>query len=185
MEKCSRTQLVVMAVIFLTVMCSYTAGQSTFNLVGTVKDGQGAAVTDAFVRAKDLDKGIAKIVLTNGGRYIIPDLSPGNYRIDSWKWGFDLAGKEMGVLSDDTDVDFALEAWSRPVTTRDLTETDWLMILPGGKSEGKNVSDKMFFAYPAMILGALRDLVRHALLILRRGGTTSVLRKAGSMSWPR
>ena len=159
MEKCSRTQLVVMAVIFLTVMCSYAAGQSTFNLVGTVKDGQGAAVTDAFVRAKDLDKGIAKIVLTNGGRYIIPDLSPGNYRIDSWKWGFDLAGKEMGALSKDTNVDFALEAWSRPVRTRDLTETDWLMILPGGKSEGKNISDKMFYAYPAMILGALSDLV--------------------------
>ena len=114
MEKHRWTPFLGAAVTLLTFMYSYAAAENTFDMVGTVKNEQGAPVTDAWVRAKDVNKGIAKVVLTNRGKYTIPGLSPGNYEVEAWKWGFELVERKMGNLDSDRSVDFALKPWSRP-----------------------------------------------------------------------
>src|SRR5438046_774937 len=56
---------------------------------GRVTDQSGGVVADAEVEVKDVDRGVATIVKTNGeGFYSLPSLIPGNYLMNVRKQGF-------------------------------------------------------------------------------------------------
>ena|SRR5882762_6101598 len=56
---------------------------------GRVTDQSGGVVVDAEVEVKDVDRGVATIVKTNGeGFYSLPSLIPGNYLMSVRKQGF-------------------------------------------------------------------------------------------------
>jgi protocatechuate 3,4-dioxygenase beta subunit len=58
-------------------------------ILGTVTDASGAAITDARVTAKQLEtNAVREIVTDSEGRFRMPTLQPGTYEITVFKSGF-------------------------------------------------------------------------------------------------
>src|SRR6266699_633806 len=78
---------------------------------GTVVDRSGGVVPGVTIRVTNIDTGVAREVLSSAeGVYIVPSLSPGNYKIQALKEGFASALQDSLVLPPDAvrKVDFAL-----------------------------------------------------------------------------
>jgi hypothetical protein len=72
-----------------TVPAAWSQATSTSTVAGLVTDEQGAAVVGAEVRMIDLGTGSNQATLSNeSGRYVVVNLSPGNYTITVTKQGF-------------------------------------------------------------------------------------------------
>src|SRR5215472_5274797 len=77
----------VLALLFAAFPAS--AQQSTGAIVGTVVDPTGAAVKDATVTAKDVDRGTALTTRTNDtGSFDFPIVPVGNYQVKAEGAGF-------------------------------------------------------------------------------------------------
>jgi len=65
------------------------AQTTSASVSGRVTDQSGGVIVDAEVEVKDVDRGVATIVKTNGeGFYSLPSLIPGNYLMNVRKQGF-------------------------------------------------------------------------------------------------
>ena len=72
-----------------TPSAAWSQATSTATVAGLVTDEQGAAVTAAEIRLVDLATGSNQVTLSNDtGRYVIVNVSPGNYSITVTKQGF-------------------------------------------------------------------------------------------------
>src|SRR5437016_5157850 len=79
---------------------------------GTVVDRSGGVVPGVTIRVTNTDTGVAREVVSSAeGVYIVPSLSPGNYKIHAVKEGFASAIQDSLVLPPDAvrKVDFALQ----------------------------------------------------------------------------
>ncbi len=76
----------VMALAFLTQIAS--AQQTLGAITGTVTDPSGAVVSDATVKAVDIETNLEVVAHTKNGSFQIPDLPAGTYRVTVTKEGF-------------------------------------------------------------------------------------------------
>lgn len=84
----------------------------TGTFLGTITDATGAAVPGAMVTITNLATNHSTVVTTDeAGRYVIPSLVPGNYRISVTKAGFKEAVRDQVALVVDQqeEIDFKLE----------------------------------------------------------------------------
>lgn len=76
--------------LLLPLMCVLAHTQNPYGRVsGTVSDSAGAVIPGAAVRIVNVDTNVAAATATNaGGRYDVPNLNPGRYRIEVEHQGF-------------------------------------------------------------------------------------------------
>ena len=93
-------------------VCSLLAQEFRASLSGELTDPTGAAVAGATVTATNVDRNTSVTETTNSlGRYVVPFLPPGNYRVIVDKAGFRKLVREDIRLSasDRLDLDMRLE----------------------------------------------------------------------------
>ena len=99
--------------VFLFAICALLHGQEfRATLSGEVTDPAGAAVAGAKITAIDVDRNTSVSETSNHlGRYVIPYLAPGNYKVTVDKTGFRTLVREGIRLSsgDHPDLDLKLE----------------------------------------------------------------------------
>jgi len=110
MKRCS----LLAALLLLLNLCS--VGQTpTGTLLGLVTDESGAAVVGATVHVTNTGTNETKDLQTDeGGRYVVPFLSPGNYTVSVEAQGFSSVRTENVKLdvSQNRSVDFSLRVGS-------------------------------------------------------------------------
>jgi hypothetical protein len=114
--------LAVMAlVLMITGSIAMFGQQITGTLVGTVKDGQGAVINTATVKATNVDTGFSRSVPANGyGEYRIDYLPVGKYTVETTAAGFERSVQKNVALDVDqtltVDITLAVGAQSQTVT---------------------------------------------------------------------
>ncbi|HKV42002.1 MAG TPA: TonB-dependent receptor [Blastocatellia bacterium] len=135
-------------------------------ILGTVTDANGAVVSGATVKAKDLATGLDRITTTDAaGNYSIPELPIGTYDLSVEGAGFQIS-KVSGVLvqvAGERRVDFALVASGAAVNVVIHAET--LQTITTGDTLGGTIGAKQIAELP--ING--RDFTK--LLVLAPGAT--------------
>lgn len=79
---------------------------------GTIVDRSGGIIPAVAIRVINTDTGVTREVISSAnGVYVVPSLSPGNYRIQALKQGFVSATQDSLVLPPDEvrKVDFTLD----------------------------------------------------------------------------
>ena len=73
---------------------------TTGSIWGTVRDQQGAVVPGATIRAVNEETGMMRTAVADlAGRYAMPSLSPGNYRVSAGQPGFQTVARTGIVLT--------------------------------------------------------------------------------------
>jgi hypothetical protein len=139
--------LIFAAVVALLVLAATSAGwaqKDMGNIVGVVKDGTGAVVTDAKVAVRDVDRGTIFPTTTNSsGEYVAGPLRIGQYTVTVEKSGFKkaVAGPITLNIQDRLAVDVTLqvgtinETMTVSTTAAQLeTETSDLGQVVGGRT---------------------------------------------------
>lgn len=81
--------LATLCVCVLSLGVTWAQSQNTAQIQGTVLDASGAPVPGAEVKATQADTGASRVAITeNDGRYVLPNLPVGPYRMDVTKSGF-------------------------------------------------------------------------------------------------
>src|SRR5437867_9071559 len=66
-----------------------SAQVTTATIAGVVQDSSGAVIPGVSVAIKNIDTGVSRTITTDeGGRYVVPDLSLGNYEVEAQLPGF-------------------------------------------------------------------------------------------------
>src|SRR5579883_1139204 len=78
------------SLMLLVLLRAFAWGQTTFgSITGTVTDQSGAAVPNANISVTNQDTGVVRRAPTGAdGVYSVPDLLPGNYRLEVVQKGF-------------------------------------------------------------------------------------------------
>jgi hypothetical protein len=113
--------IVVTLVFMITGSIAAFGQQITGTLVGTVKDGQGAVINTATVKATNVDTGFSRSVPANGyGEYRIDYLPVGKYTVEVTAGGFERSVQKNIALDVDqtltVDITLAVGAQSQTVT---------------------------------------------------------------------
>src|SRR3984885_5783217 len=118
----STRALAIMAlVLMITGSIAMFGQQITGTLVGTVKDGQGAVINTATVKATNVDTGFSRSVPANGyGEYRIDYLPVGKYTVEATAAGFERFVQKNVSLDVEqeltVDITLAVGAQSQTVT---------------------------------------------------------------------
>ena len=71
-----------------------SAQVTTATIAGVVQDSSGAVIPGVSVAVKNIDTGVSRTITTDeGGRYVVPDLSLGNYEVEAQLPGSDRGPK--------------------------------------------------------------------------------------------
>ena len=71
-----------------------SAQVTTATISGVVQDSSGAVIPGVSVAVKNIDTGVSRTITTDeGGRYVVPDLSLGNYEVEAQLPGSDRGPK--------------------------------------------------------------------------------------------
>ncbi len=66
-----------------------SAQVTTATISGVVQDSSGAVIPGVSIAVKNIDTGVSRTITTDeGGRYVVPDLSLGNYEVEAQLPGF-------------------------------------------------------------------------------------------------
>src|SRR5262245_13900175 len=77
------------AAIALAAGCLNLHGQATAQIQGSVQDASGAAVPGADVKVTQTDTGAVRTTTSGAdGRYVLPNLPVGPYKLETSKMGF-------------------------------------------------------------------------------------------------
>jgi hypothetical protein len=118
----SASARIVLAFVFtITGGIAAFGQQITGTLVGTVKDGQGAVINTATVKATNVDTGFTRSVPANGyGEYRIDYLPVGKYTVETTAAGFERSVQKNIALDVDqtltVDITLAVGAQTQTVT---------------------------------------------------------------------
>jgi hypothetical protein len=96
--------------VLLLMPCAWAQFGSGFQ--GTIVDRSEGVIPNVAIRVANIDTGVVREALSSGnGVYVVPSLSPGNYRIQALKEGFVGATQDSLVLPPDEvrKVDFTLD----------------------------------------------------------------------------
>src|SRR4051812_12772246 len=86
---CSRTSRRAWRAMFLLLLCNPVHAQSTASIEGQVNDQRGASVPAVQITVADREIGLSRVAVTDDdGRYQIPALPVGSYRIEVRAPGF-------------------------------------------------------------------------------------------------
>src|SRR6202042_1148994 len=113
MEEQMRLKMPISILILACFLLPVAAGgqsPTTGQVAGVVKDARGAVINGARVTATSL-AGIERTATTDeGGRYAIPLLPPGDYRVEAEKESFSKATAESVVvrITEKTELDIGL-----------------------------------------------------------------------------
>src|ERR1019366_1457579 len=80
--------LVVAALVYCCLTPLASAQQTLGAITGTVTDPSGAVVSDAIVKAVNIETNLEVAARTKNGSFVIPDLPAGTYRVTVTKDGF-------------------------------------------------------------------------------------------------
>lgn len=84
-----RLASIALALVSLTMPQPVAAQAVSGTILGTVRDGTGAAIPGASVTLTNTDTGLARTVATNAvGEYTAPQLPTGNYTVKGELTGF-------------------------------------------------------------------------------------------------
>lgn len=114
---------------------------TTSSLAGVVTDAAGRTLANVLVTARDVERGIAVTVTTDGeGRYLIPELAGGRYRLEARKFGFAPRYRDVELApAAEVAVPVKLER------VADLVETApssmFLSLLPDGETKRRFILD--------------------------------------------
>lgn len=121
----NRFPLLALILVFL---ASDASAGTKATLSGRITDGNRAAVAGALIKALNLANNAEISVATNAeGLYIIPELAPGDYRVEVSKQGFRTSVRERVTLNveSSTTLNFVLAVGDvRESVTVELTETE-------------------------------------------------------------
>ncbi|HEY0263104.1 MAG TPA: TonB-dependent receptor [Granulicella sp.] len=98
-----RIGLVALLVLFVLPCCVSRSAlaQTTATIEGVISDVQGGTIPNATVTVTNTSTGLARTVTTDaGGRYAVPQLNPGTYKVDAEAQGFKkttLAGITLNI----------------------------------------------------------------------------------------
>lgn len=121
--------------------------QATANIIGTVTDSSGAAITDAAVQVRNVGTGITQgTVSDDQGRYRVPDLQIGDYEVQAAKTGFQTVVRRGVTLTVGSQpvVDFALpvgQAQQTVTVESEVSQVETQSTAVGALVEGKQVRD--------------------------------------------
>ena len=90
----------LVATCFFLCRAQGNAQGTTGSIWGTVRDQQGAVVPGATVRAVNEETGMMRTAVADfAGRYAMPSLTPGNYRVSAGQPGFQTVARTGIVLT--------------------------------------------------------------------------------------
>ena len=121
--------------------------QATANIIGTVTDSSGAAITDAAVQVRNVGTGITQAAVSDEqGRYRVPDLQIGDYEVQAAKAGFQTVVRRGVTLTVGSQpvVDFALpvgQAQQTVTVESEVSQVETQSTAVGALVEGKQVRD--------------------------------------------
>jgi hypothetical protein len=110
-----KTSLPIARLFLLFFSCTLAALGQEATIVGTVSDPSGSVVSNVTVTITNTSTGQTRNLKTNdGGQYVAPDLSIGNYAIKAEAAGFKASEKKNVVLNvnDRARVDFVMQVGS-------------------------------------------------------------------------
>ena len=90
---------ILAAMCFFVCRAQSNAQGTTGSIWGTVRDQQGMVVVGATVRAVNEETGMTRTAADLAGRYAMPSLSPGNYRVSASQPGFQTVARTGIVLT--------------------------------------------------------------------------------------
>ncbi len=129
----TRLRCVVAAIALLVVASIQAAPSLAQTLTGTVSSAAEGAMEGVLVSAQEAGSPITVTVVSDAlGRFRFPDgrLSPGHYTLRIRATGYDLAGPETVELGAGP-ADVAIKLTKTADLAAQLTNTEWLMSMPG------------------------------------------------------
>src|SRR6266852_1579269 len=116
--------------VFLVSTCSAAT------ITGTVKGADGAAFQGAFIEAQHSKTRITTIVLSDSqGRYSVPDLAPGDYRVTIRAVGFHADPRSGVTLSADQNASFDFSLEKANVRWNEISEYQATQLWPPAKGK--------------------------------------------------
>ena len=113
-----------------------TGACSAATITGTVKGADGVAFQGAFVEAQNAKTRITTIVLSDSqGRYRIPDLTAGDYRVQIKAVGFRAAPRSGVALSPDQQFPLISRCRRRPFAGMKFPSIQAMQLWPAGKGK--------------------------------------------------
>jgi len=137
------------AVGWLALICCLSLSSQTINgrFLGTITDQTGAALKGAMVTVTDVQRGTSRTVTTDDdGGYVVPNLSPSNYKIRAEAKGFKtLERPSVGLeVAQDIRIDLTLQTGSvseTVVVTEDVPLLNTTSSTLGGTLSNKEIND--------------------------------------------
>jgi hypothetical protein len=180
------------------ITCASLWAQATADISGTVKDSSGAVLPGVQVTATQTDTGISRTAISNEtGFYVLPNLSPGPYRLEASLPGFRTYVQmgvvlqvnaspvinvtlEVGQVSEQVEVQAnAALVDTRNSTVGSVIENERVLELP---LNGRNVTDLIVAAGGAVDQSLASQSINN-LAVGGASGTSPVLSIAGGASW--
>jgi hypothetical protein len=149
--------------IVLAVASGLWAQMTTSSMLGTVKDGTGAAVVSAGIKIRNLDTNDAREATTsNEGRFRVPLLPPGSYEVTVSAKGFGkyVQGPIVLRLGQDAELDVKLEVAN--VTETITVSADATILNTTNAEVGTNIDTKRISELP---MAPNRNILNMALQI--------------------
>jgi hypothetical protein len=169
------------------LLAALATAQTPGRITGIVQDSSGAALSGVKVIAEQTPTGLRRSVTSDaGGRFVIPQLPPAEYRVRAELQGFRPLVRELLTLSIGEAIDLELVmqigAFEQEITVKDRpsmvnTQTSELSFLVGEKAmselplNGRNYTD-LALLQPAVVAYPLRDggsVVAHGLAMSMNG----------------
>jgi len=161
-----------LAVVFLLALAPNGLAQARLtgaDLEGTVRDESGAVLPGATVTAANVATNLTRIATTDGhGRFVVPALPPGRYRVTVELGGFAKATREGTelLLGQSIDVDFSLKlagtqeeitvAAEAPIV--DVHDTSVSEVVGQQQIDNLPINGRNFISFSVITPGATVDL---------------------------
>src|SRR5580704_11366651 len=133
-ERCMRPQNKILTLIGWIVLLGSACSGAT--ITGTVSGVDGAAFQGAFVEAQNAKTRITVIVLSDSnGRYRIPDLAAGDYRVQIRAVGYRADPRPGVALAADQNASLDFSLQKSTVRWNEISQYQATQLWPAGKGK--------------------------------------------------